>query len=113
VLVAAGLCSAVPFAHRDSGALLAPVVAMVFGTAASRQSQAIVDIEAVAPHATIQYVNASSINNSQTWVELPPTFDAHTTVSGLPVVTTVLFRWPTLLDGVYGASSPSLPYQVT
>jgi len=53
------------------------------------------------------------LNNGQTWVELPPTLDAQITVPGLPVGTTVLFRWRTLLDGVYGDWSPSLPYQVT
>ena len=75
--------------------------------------EAIVDIKAVARHGTIQYVHAYSINNAQTWVELPPTLAAHITVPGLPVGTTVLFRWRTLLDGVYGDWSPSLPYQVT
>ena len=75
--------------------------------------EAIVDIKAVARHGTIQYVHAYSITTGQTWVELPPTLDVHITVTGLPVGTTVLFRWRTLLDGVYGDWSPSLPYQVT
>ncbi len=75
--------------------------------------EAIVDIKAVARRGHFQYVHAYSINNGQTWVELPPTLDAHITVTGLPIGTSVLFRWRTLLDGVYGDWSPSLPYQVT
>jgi hypothetical protein len=59
------------------------------------------------------YVYAYSIDEGSTWIELPPTLDTHITVTGLPVATTVLFRWWTLLDGVDGASSPGLPYQVT
>ena len=53
------------------------------------------------------------INSGQTWVELPPTLDVHITVTGLPVGTNVLFRWRTLLNGVYGDWSPSVPYPVT
>lgn len=50
----------------------------------------------------VMFCHAYSVDGGKTWVELPPTLAALTPISGLPVGTTVCFRYRTLIKGTYG-----------
>jgi hypothetical protein len=73
---------------------------------------AVIDLKTLGKHGKVQYCHQYSINGGTTWVDLPPTLDAATTVTGLPLGQNVLFRFRTLIKGVYGDWSQTFTFFV-
>jgi hypothetical protein len=72
----------------------------------------VLNVKALGRHGTLQYCHQYSINNGQTWVDQPPTLETRLDVPGLPVNTVVLFRFRTLIKGVYGDWSQTISFPV-
>jgi hypothetical protein len=60
----------------------------------------------------VQYCHEYSVDNGKTWTAMPPTLECALLISGLPVGQTVMFRFRTLIKGVYGDFSQVLSFLV-
>ena len=69
-------------------------------------------VRSLGRHGTVMYCHQYSLNNGQTWIECIPTDDTKLVITGLPIGTTVSFRFRTLIKRVYGDWSQTLTYLV-
>jgi hypothetical protein len=97
------------FAEKKRGKRNKPGLAVLRGKV---QGDAICEIKALGRHGTIQYCIAYSVDGGVTWIDMAPTIDVAMTFHNLPVAKTVLFRFRTLIKGVYGDWSHNEPFLV-
>lgn len=72
----------------------------------------VINLKALGKHGTVQYCHQYMLAGATTWVDLAPTLQTKTSVSGLPVGTTVQFRFRTLIKGVYSDWTQPLNFAV-
>lgn len=71
-----------------------------------------IDLKAQAKTGKVMYCHQYSLDAGKTWLDWPPTVEVKTTVTGLPSGLTVLFRYRTLIKGVYGNWSQTMSVPV-
>jgi len=81
-------------------------------TKKQNQGDVTLDVKSLGRHGTVMYCHQYSLNNGQTWVDCIPTDTTKLVITGLPVGTTVSFRFRTLIKRVYGDWSQTLTYPV-
>jgi len=81
-------------------------------TRGANAGTATIDLKSLGRHGTVIYCHQYSITNATSWVDAPPTPDTKALVAGLPVGTTVYFRFRTLIKGVYSDWSEPLSFAV-
>ena len=70
------------------------------------------NVKSLGRHGTVMYCHQFSLNNGQAWTDCIPTGNTKLVITGLPLGTTVSFRFRTLIKGVYGDWSQTLNYLV-